>query len=278
VQAVEQASSSRRASVAAFLSTAPGFSHPVVEHIVLFKVKPDADPVQTQAMLDALHELRKLEGVLELTVGSALSVYTCNLLSTIMALHFPSLNPWHGHVGATVKESTACMPFYLQVQGGEYTHVLHGRYQGKEALEAYLANPDHVKIQKEYMQGLTEDVIVVDWECIPYGPVLENTGAKRITLVKTKDDTSADDMRFLVDSIPRLPSKYDTQLFLFTNFLITTEHISSAKTHFGMWSQGPFQKQVFLRGVCYTKIACKFLPTCERKILQSRVWLWGSDW
>jgi hypothetical protein len=93
VQAVEQASSSRRASVAAFLSTAPGFSHPVVEHIVLFKVKPDADPVQTQAMLDALHELRKLEGVLELTVGSALSVYTCNLLSTIMALHFPSLNP-----------------------------------------------------------------------------------------------------------------------------------------------------------------------------------------
>jgi hypothetical protein len=126
------------------------------------------------------------------------------------------------------------MPFYLQVQGGEYTHVLHGRYQGKEALEAYLANPDHVKIQKEYMQGLTEDVIVVDWECIPYGPVLENTGAKRITLVKTKDDTSADDMRFLVDSIPRLPSKYDTQLFLFTNFLITTEHISSAKTHFGM--------------------------------------------
>ena len=72
VQAVEQASSSRRVSVAAFLFIAPGFSHPVIGHIVLFKVKLDADPVQTQAMLDALHALRKLEGVLELTLGSAL--------------------------------------------------------------------------------------------------------------------------------------------------------------------------------------------------------------
>ena len=75
MQAAEQASSSRRASIAEFLSTAPGFTDPVIEHIVLFKVKADADLQEIQAMIDALHGLRKLEGVLELTVGSALSVY-----------------------------------------------------------------------------------------------------------------------------------------------------------------------------------------------------------
>lgn len=75
VQAAEQATSSRRASVAAFLSTAPGFTEPVTEHIELFKVTADADPVQIQAMLEALRACRNMEGVLELTVGSALSVY-----------------------------------------------------------------------------------------------------------------------------------------------------------------------------------------------------------
>ncbi|KAG0565951.1 hypothetical protein M758_7G025200 [Ceratodon purpureus] len=169
MQAAEQASSSRRASIAEFLSTAPGFTDPVIEHIVLFKVKADADLQEIQAMIDALHGLRKLEGVLELTVGSALSV-----------------------------------------QGGEYTHVLHGRFQTKVALNAYLISPAHVRIQKKYVQGLTEDLIALDWECIPCGPILEKTGAKRITLVKTKEETSADDMRFLVESIEHLPSKCPT--------------------------------------------------------------------
>ena len=88
MQAIEQATASRRASVAAFLSTAPGFTEPVVEHIQLFRVKGDADPVQTQAMLDAFHALRTLDGVLELTVGSALSVFTnLSVQSSFLSYH-----------------------------------------------------------------------------------------------------------------------------------------------------------------------------------------------
>jgi len=71
---LEKASSSRRASHEAFLSTAPCHKEPVVEHVVLFKIKPDADPEHKSALLDAVHELRKLDGVLELTIGAALSV------------------------------------------------------------------------------------------------------------------------------------------------------------------------------------------------------------
>lgn len=96
----------------------------------------------------------------------------------------------------------------LQVQGGEYTHVLHGRYNDKAALKAYLVHPDHVSIQQKYIQPLTEDIIALDWECIPCGPYIESVGAKRITFVKVKPETTADDMRFLDESISELPSKY----------------------------------------------------------------------
>lgn len=69
-----KASPSRRASIASFKATAPGFKDSVVERIVMFKVKENANPSEVAAMLDALHKLRKLEGVQELTVGTALSV------------------------------------------------------------------------------------------------------------------------------------------------------------------------------------------------------------
>lgn len=74
VEILEKASSSRRASHEAFLSTAQCHTEPVIEHVVLLKIKPDADSVDKSALLDAVHELRKLDGVLELTIGAALSV------------------------------------------------------------------------------------------------------------------------------------------------------------------------------------------------------------
>lgn len=64
---------------------------------------------------------------------------------------------------------------------------------------------------------MTEDMLTLDWECIPCGPYIENIGAKRITLLKIKEGTSEEDMRFLHESIQLLPSKYIPQLFLFTN-------------------------------------------------------------
>lgn len=98
----------------------------------------------------------------------------------------------------------------LQVQGGDYTHVLHGRYRDRKALAAFTSHPDYVNIVKKFLVPLTENMITVDWECKPYGPYLESIMAKRITLVKIKEGTSSEDMRFMEESIPRLPSKYTT--------------------------------------------------------------------
>lgn len=71
---LEKAQPSRRASHEAFLSTAPRHEDPVVEHIVMFNLKPDVDLVDKKVLLDAVHELQKLDGVMELTIGAALSV------------------------------------------------------------------------------------------------------------------------------------------------------------------------------------------------------------
>jgi hypothetical protein len=97
---------------------------------------------------------------------------------------------------------------HVQVQGGDYTHVLHGRYRDRKALAAFTAHPDYVNIVKKYLLPLTESMITLDWECKPYGPYLETIMAKRITLVKVKEGTPPEDMRFLEESIPRLPLKY----------------------------------------------------------------------
>lgn len=70
-----KASPARRASIASFMATAPGFKAAVVERVVMLKLKENAGPHEVAAMLDALHALRKLDGVQELTVGTALSVH-----------------------------------------------------------------------------------------------------------------------------------------------------------------------------------------------------------
>lgn len=95
----------------------------------------------------------------------------------------------------------------MQVQGGDYTHVMHGRFRDKKALGAFVASPDHAAIVRKFFRPLVEDSITADWECRPYGPYLDSIMAKRITLIKLKKGTSPADLRFLEESIPRLPSK-----------------------------------------------------------------------
>lgn len=44
------------------MATAPGFKAAVVERVVMLKLKENAGPLEVDAMLDALHALRKLDG------------------------------------------------------------------------------------------------------------------------------------------------------------------------------------------------------------------------
>lgn len=109
---------------------------------------------------------------------------------------------------ALVPVELVCHFFHegFQVQGGDYSHVLHGRYRDRAALKAYYAHVDIVNIQMKLLP-MIEDRLVVDWECIPCGPYLENIGAKRITLLKFKEGISAQELKFLEESIQLLPSK-----------------------------------------------------------------------
>jgi len=105
--------------------------------------------------------------------------------------------------------------YNLQVQGGDYTHVLHDRYQDKAALEVYYAHADNMNIQMK-LQPVTEDRLAVDWGCVPCGPYIENIGAKRITLKTQGRGFSAGHEVFRkVDTTSTLQVPYSTT-FLFT--------------------------------------------------------------
>ncbi|CAN6478323.1 unnamed protein product [Victoria cruziana] len=127
------------------------YSSSVVEHVVLFDVKPETVPEKVEEMLSGLRSLSSLEAVLYLTVGP------------IRRLRSSSFG---------------------------FTHLLYGRYPSKQALADYAAHPSHVKVVQESVLPITRDVMAVDWVAnIDGGPSFPPaTAAFRLTLVKPKPD------------------------------------------------------------------------------------------
>ncbi|KAL5995361.1 hypothetical protein ACLOJK_025419 [Asimina triloba] len=120
-----------------------------VEHVVLFRVKPDAEPSKVDAMISSLNSLTTLPAVLHLTAGP------------ISRLRSQSL---------------------------DFTHLLHSRYRTKEDLAAYSAHPAHVSVVKESVLPVCDDIMAVDWEADLDGPALPPAGAAmRVTLLKLKE-------------------------------------------------------------------------------------------
>lgn len=101
-------------------------SYQTIEHVVLFKVKDDADPSKVNLWLDALNGLISLDQVLHLTAGPVLRTR-----SSSASLHF--------------------------------THILHSRYRSEQDLAAYSVHPSHVSVVKEQGQPLVDDIMAIDW-------------------------------------------------------------------------------------------------------------------
>ncbi|GMI89404.1 UP3 [Hibiscus trionum] len=127
----------------------------IVEHVVLFKVKDDTDRAKVDLMLNGLNGLASLDSVLHLTVGPV---------------------------------------FRTRSPISDFTHMLHCRYKSKEGLNAYSAHPDHVRVVKENVLPVCDDVMAVDWvtDNVPAPLSPPPNSAIKVTFLKLKDNVNDD--------------------------------------------------------------------------------------
>jgi hypothetical protein len=96
----------------------------MVEHLVIFKLKPETTEEQKEAAIQALRGLRgQIDGIVELTCGRN---------------------------------------FSQRSQGFEIGLLV--RFRDRAALEAYLPHPAHRGAVEQFLHPIREDVIVVDYE------------------------------------------------------------------------------------------------------------------
>ena len=98
----------------------------MIEHIVLFKAKPSAAPVQLAAMLKLLVSLKeKIPGIVQASAGAN---------------------------------------FSARSQG--YTHGFVVRFTDRAALESYQPHPSHQEVVTGHVRPLTDAVLTLDYEIL----------------------------------------------------------------------------------------------------------------
>lgn len=96
----------------------------MVEHIVCFKLKPEAGPEEEARLLKILGDLRQsVPGIVDLSVGKS----------------------------------------FTPERGQGFTIGLVVRFDDREGLAAYGPHPSHVKV-KEYVSQVCDSVLAVDYE------------------------------------------------------------------------------------------------------------------
>ncbi|KAK6248761.1 hypothetical protein QUC31_020326 [Theobroma cacao] len=127
----------------------------IIEHVVLFKVKDDTEQAKVNAMVNGLNGLVSLDPVLHITAGPVLRTRS------------PISN---------------------------FTHMLHSRYKSKEDLSAYSAHPDHMRVVKENVLPICDDIMAVDWvadnDPAPLSP--PPSSAIKLTFMKLKENVPSD--------------------------------------------------------------------------------------
>ncbi|XP_050382499.1 stress-response A/B barrel domain-containing protein UP3-like [Argentina anserina] len=154
-----------------FATVTMSSSSPVVEHIVLFKVKPDTDPSKVNSMVNGLNSLTSLDLTLHLTAGPLLR--------------------------------TRSSPF-------AFTHLLHSRYKSKDDLAAYSAHPGHVSVVKESVLPICDDIMAVDWvaEGLTGPPGLSAGSAIRVTFLKLKEGLGEAEKGEVLEVIKGIKGKF----------------------------------------------------------------------
>ncbi|XP_030970153.1 stress-response A/B barrel domain-containing protein UP3-like [Quercus lobata] len=129
-----------------------------IEHIVLFKVKDEAEPSKVKAWLDALNALSSLDQVAQLTAAPLIQTTTTSSSAT-------SLN---------------------------FTHILHSRYNSKQDLKAYTIHPRHDSAVKDHGLPIVEDIMAFDWVApdlhLAVTPKPKPGSAIRVSFFKLKEE------------------------------------------------------------------------------------------
>ena len=122
----------------------------IVEHVVLFKVKDEAEPEKVAAWVSGLNGLISIDQVLHLSAG-----------------------PIHRNRSSAFK----------------FTHMLHSRYSSKDDLSAYAGHPSHLRVVKELGAPICEDVMAVDWIANDLSdPIVPRPGsAMRLTFMRLNE-------------------------------------------------------------------------------------------
>jgi hypothetical protein len=96
----------------------------MIEHVVLFKLRPGTSTAERQAAIEALKALRnQIEGIVDLTCGE----------------NFSERSQGYG-IGLVV------------------------RFRDRTALDTYIPHPAHRGAVEKYIHPIREEVIVVDYE------------------------------------------------------------------------------------------------------------------
>lgn len=143
----------------------------IIEHVVLFKVKPDTDESKINAMINGLNGLSSLDQVVHISAG---------------AVH---------------RIESSCLAF---------THVLHGRYNTKNDLNAYNVHPAHVSVVTEAVRPIVEDVMAVDWivDELDGEVALAAGSAMRVKFLKVKEGSGEKVSDELLEVIGGLKDKF----------------------------------------------------------------------
>ena len=184
-------------AAAATMSTAVP---PTVEHVVLFKVKPDADPSSVSAMLSGLSGLTSLPSVLHLSAGP----YLC-LRSRSPAYAFTDFlrlrSPSRAHI---------------------FTHFLHSRHASKDDLASYSHHPAHLAVVRESVLPICDDIMAVDWLAHGLGAPLSPPpgSALRLSFLKLKEGSGSEEKSQVLAAIEGVRDGFGqiTQLSVGENF------------------------------------------------------------
>ncbi|KAJ4791646.1 Stress-response A/B barrel domain-containing protein UP3 [Rhynchospora pubera] len=157
-QSLRSSSTSLRLSTSASASMSTSSSS-TIEHFVLFKLRPSTDPSKIDTMISSLRALSSLPSVSHFSAGPILRLRS-----------------------AAASELA-------------FTHLLHSRYESKEKLSEYANDPAHVKVVKECVLPIADDVMAVDWvaEGVAPGPIAPGS-AIRLTFAKLKEGSDATEL------------------------------------------------------------------------------------
>ncbi|CAI9286137.1 unnamed protein product [Lactuca saligna] len=152
----------------------------IVEHVVLFKVKADADSSKLAAMVSGLNGLASLNLTLHLSFGQLLHSRSSSLT---------------------------------------FTHMLHSRYRSKEDLREYAVHPEHVRVVNEN-KPIIDDVMAVDWMSNGASVSPKPGSAMRVTFLKLKENLGEIEKARVLEVIGGIKDQFQSieQLSLGENF------------------------------------------------------------